>query len=56
MDRITVNISILDDQLDEPTEDFFATLALQTDNDRVPVTPDTALVDIVDNDGEDIKF
>jgi hypothetical protein len=54
VNRVTVNVSILDDEVDEPTEDFVAALSLQTDNDRVQVTPDTATVDIVDNDGEEL--
>jgi hypothetical protein len=52
MDHITVNVSILDNQL----EDFVATLALQTDNNRVLVNPNTAQVEMVDNDGKDTKL
>ncbi len=49
---ISVSIPIIDDDVDEITENFFADLALITVTDRVNVAPAEATVSIVDNDGE----
>ena len=49
---ISINVPIIDDNLDEPDELLGADLELQTDNDGVTIAPGTASVEIVDNDGE----
>ncbi len=49
---ISVSIPIIDDDVDEITENFFADLALITVTDRVIVAPAVATVSIIDNDGE----
>ena len=52
VDRVTVNVSIVDDQIAENPEQFFADLTLITDNDRVSIAPPMATVVISDNDGK----
>ena len=47
-----IPIHIFDDQLAESVERFTANLELLTNNDRVSIAPDTATVDIIDNDGK----
>ena len=50
--NLQVNVSIIDDQIAEGIERFIANLRLISDNDRVSIAPNTATVNITDNDGE----
>lgn len=47
---VTVPVTIIDDSLTEPTENFTARLSLQTEVNNVTVLPDLAEIIITDND------
>ena len=51
-DVIEVSIPLINDTVNEPTEDFFATLF--TSDPNVVIVEDVATVEIVDDDGETV--
>ena len=46
----TLPITIVDDVLMEPMENFTAHLSLRTDVNNVTIRPETAVVNVIDND------
>lgn len=52
--RVLVNISIINDEIDENQENLFARLRLESVNASVSVAPDEATILIVDDDGKQV--
>ena len=50
--RVLVNVSIINDDIDENQENLFTRLSLESVDARVSVAPDEATILIVDDDGK----
>ena len=50
--RVLVNVSIINDEVDENQENLFTRLRLESVDARVSVAPDEATILIVDDDGK----